>query len=356
MSVFSDIVSGVSAATGVGNLASQANMNKKNRQWQEKMYAQQLADERENWNMQNEYNEEMYNKYSSPAAQARQMIEAGINPDFANISSSGGVQSASLGSASVPSSSGSPLDFVGAFANIFEIINKLESSQLDNQLKKAELDKLTKSTALDYLVKNFDPNYDDSDIVGYSDIMNDNIRSSRSVAGLSTYFRKQGLSRSAANQAARYVHTLDLTDVRSEYYKRRGQSDTNRKGYLTGRADPYYRDDDISMVSALNSFLSIQDDLDKFVKRAQKSKANYDADFYDHRSGANDASAESSILSSRSAVARQSANSGNNASKVDEEFNNWVDHQPKAIQVICRLFYRILTSSSVKVKGANIGF
>lgn len=62
-------------AQGIGQVTgaiSTANINRKQRKWNEKMYAQQRADALADWNMQNEYN--------SPRAQMQRFQEAGLNP------------------------------------------------------------------------------------------------------------------------------------------------------------------------------------------------------------------------------------------------------------------------------------
>lgn len=58
---------------GIGAF-SQGKMNKKTRQWNEKMYAQQRQHALADWQMQNDYN--------SPAAQMRRFAEAGLNPNL----------------------------------------------------------------------------------------------------------------------------------------------------------------------------------------------------------------------------------------------------------------------------------
>lgn len=331
-----------SMAASATSAIANSNLDKKNRQWQEQMYAQRLRDERANWNMQNEYN--------SPSAVASRMMSAGLNPDVSDIPSGSGV-AGSVGSAGDQGSAPyqhSPLDFVGAFANVMEIVQGLESSRLDNQIKKAELDKLTKSTAMDYLVKNYDPNPDNSPFVGMSDIMNDSIRGSRSVSGLATYFRKQGLSRSAANQAARYVHTIDVNDVRSEYYRRHSDSDSNRKGYLSGRADPFYRDDDNSMVSTLNEFFSIQNELNSWIMKSQKSKAKYDSNYWNNRKSGQDAQNDSDMKGYQTCMAKQSFESGQNESAIDAQAEEWLKKIDNPIvQLIARFLF---------MKGKNFSF
>lgn len=107
----SSIVSG--AITGASNIGAakmnfrqalqmsreQQNYNSREasyaRDWQEKM-----------WNQQNEYSEDVYNRYSSPSAVKRQMLEAGLNP--ALVMDSGSVGSVATNSpASAPAASAS---------------------------------------------------------------------------------------------------------------------------------------------------------------------------------------------------------------------------------------------------------
>lgn len=61
----------------------------------------------EKWNMENEYNEQMYLKYQTPEAQRRMLEEAGYNPEiFASGGSTGGISSAGIdsgGGSSLPS-------------------------------------------------------------------------------------------------------------------------------------------------------------------------------------------------------------------------------------------------------------
>lgn len=75
--------------------------NEYNINQQQKMYEKQLADSRENWNMENAYN--------TPAAQARRLLAAGINPTLA-LQNQGTVgQAENVGSTSTPSM-GSPAE------------------------------------------------------------------------------------------------------------------------------------------------------------------------------------------------------------------------------------------------------
>ena len=63
-----------SLASSAFNIGSQAGMNKKNRQWHEKMYGRQFSDNLRLWEMQNEYNH--------PANQWKRLEEGNINPKW----------------------------------------------------------------------------------------------------------------------------------------------------------------------------------------------------------------------------------------------------------------------------------
>lgn len=59
--------------TAIGAMA-QSNVNRRTREWNEKMYAQQRQDSLSDWRMQNEYN--------SPTAQMQRFRDAGLNPNL----------------------------------------------------------------------------------------------------------------------------------------------------------------------------------------------------------------------------------------------------------------------------------
>lgn len=94
----------LSGASSLWSAGSSGNMNRKNRKWQEKMYKQSLADQRENaqlqWQENRDYAKYSYDNFESPAAQRAGMAAAGINPFFQGsaIQSMGATQ----GSASAP--------------------------------------------------------------------------------------------------------------------------------------------------------------------------------------------------------------------------------------------------------------
>lgn len=67
------IILGAAQLAGAGaNAYAQGKQNKKTRKWNEKMYAQQYADNLKNWHLQNDYNK--------PINQINRLKEAGLNP------------------------------------------------------------------------------------------------------------------------------------------------------------------------------------------------------------------------------------------------------------------------------------
>lgn len=67
-------IAGASIASSIGNTFAQGRMNKKTREWNEKMYNLQRADALADWQRQNAYN--------SPAAQMERFKQAGLNPNL----------------------------------------------------------------------------------------------------------------------------------------------------------------------------------------------------------------------------------------------------------------------------------
>lgn len=89
------IAGGASLAAGGASIASNTNLNKKNREWQEKMVREQRQRE-----------DEVYESRYSPSAQAQAMASAGLNPYGGNT------QTMNVGtSSSVPTPASTPLDF-----------------------------------------------------------------------------------------------------------------------------------------------------------------------------------------------------------------------------------------------------
>lgn len=68
------ISSGLNTISQAGAVVAQARLNKKTREWNEKMYGVQRADALADWTRQNEYNH--------PSAQMARLREAGLNPNL----------------------------------------------------------------------------------------------------------------------------------------------------------------------------------------------------------------------------------------------------------------------------------
>lgn len=90
------VIAGGAQLAGQGmNIYAQGRMNKKTRQWNEKMYGVQRADALADWNMQNEYN--------SPQAQMARLREAGLNPNLVYGEGATAMSSSAPRSSSAPS-------------------------------------------------------------------------------------------------------------------------------------------------------------------------------------------------------------------------------------------------------------
>lgn len=353
--MLSSVIDGASSLLGsIVTAGVTSRQNQLNRSWQERMYYQQLADERENWNMQNAFSEDMYNKYSSPQAQARQMRLAGISPDLQDISAASSPQSSDIGNAEFPSITGqNPIDLVGAFVNLAEMVNTLRSQELDLDLKREHLSKIASSHAMDYLVKTYKPpTKADIDLQGFSS-MGESFAASKSTGELWKYFRSHGLSKRAAKLASRYVRSTDVEKVRGEYYALKSSSDERRKTFLTGRSDPYYKDDDYDMIQGLNEFLSIKSDLDKVLFGSSKSKAKYESDYYSRKSGSLDAATDNRIAQSSADVAEAQAAGSRNQKNIDESVNDMLDGiRNPVVRLIVRILVEALGDSPNDMAGS----
>lgn len=80
------VAAGASLLGTGGQIYASGKMNKKTRQWNEKMYQQQRQDALTDWEMQNQYN--------SPAAQMQRYREAGLNPNliYGQSNEAGGIR------------------------------------------------------------------------------------------------------------------------------------------------------------------------------------------------------------------------------------------------------------------------
>lgn len=122
------IAAGSNLAGTAASAMAQNNLNKKMREWNEKMYAQQRADSLADYHMQNEYN--------SPDAVMKRLKDGGLNPNL--VYGNGATTEASnIKSASAPSWSpkAPEYDFGGAARQGI-------SAYYDSEIKSATLDNL----------------------------------------------------------------------------------------------------------------------------------------------------------------------------------------------------------------------
>lgn len=133
-------ISGGSSLLGSAvNAVFQAQQNRKNREWSEKMYDREKADSLSFWNTQNEYN--------SPAQQMERLKNAGLNP---HLVYGGGVNnvSAPIKTPSAPNWKGEApqVDIGGAVSNAINTYQnvQLQKQQLDLMQEKIETEKQTR--------------------------------------------------------------------------------------------------------------------------------------------------------------------------------------------------------------------
>lgn len=141
---------GVSAISSGGQAIANSKLNKKNRQWQEKMYGIKLADQRIDTAAARAWQEEQIekqNKYSSPANQVKLLKEAGLNPALAYGGNTSNASTAVAGGQATQAAPevGSPQTFGYDFSGIAQagdnvVKNLLDSARLHNESKLTEAD------------------------------------------------------------------------------------------------------------------------------------------------------------------------------------------------------------------------
>lgn len=111
------------------NAASTAANNRKQREWNEKMYGIQRRDSLADWTMQNEYN--------SPQAQMQRLKDAKLNPNL--VYGQGAVANSSSGVRSTEAKSWNPQ---APQVDLGDVANRGIGSYIDWELKKAQTDNL----------------------------------------------------------------------------------------------------------------------------------------------------------------------------------------------------------------------
>lgn len=130
------ITAGASLLGTGANAYAQGRMNRKTREWNEKMFGLQNQRDLQFWNLQNEYN--------SPTSQMSRLRQAGINPNVAFSSGAGVSPSPPIHTSTAPNWSprAPDLDFSPAIAGGI-------STYYDTKIKEAQLDNLkTQNTVL----------------------------------------------------------------------------------------------------------------------------------------------------------------------------------------------------------------
>ncbi len=152
-----ELISAISsAATGIGSFIGNIVQNRKQRQWNEKMYNKERADNLEYWNMQNAYN--------APTAQMQRLKEAGLNPNLVygngtvanNASAPDNAKHQPLERKPVNLDLHSP---IAAYQNFKSQTAQTELTQKNIEI--AEQDKLLKSlTGANMVIKNLSDKFD----------------------------------------------------------------------------------------------------------------------------------------------------------------------------------------------------
>lgn len=300
------ITAGLGAASaigsGVANGVTATKLNRKNREWQEKMYERRLSDERENWVSQNEYN--------SPVQQVERMRAAGINPDLYGIDGAGTASQISTPDTNFEYQAP---DFSQGFqilSGIFDSVMSMQSQIIDNDLKVtqehgnlANLFNFMLGTgtdgyqALEYLTKGLSK-------------------------GLSKNFKKNQFGFVSTNSFG--IHREELND---RIAKIRGQY-----GYSP---DP----------DEFAKFLRLSNEI---LTEAQQAEQKYRADYYNNQSGSIDAGLDTEGkrlrnegLDVSNTNARNSGQETEFKSKIFDKINEFSKENP-TLGAILSLFYLIL--------------
>jgi hypothetical protein len=312
------IAGGIAAASSAGSAIAQGKLNRKNRKWQEKMYNQRLQDQRADWQMQNEYNEEMYNKYNSPIAQVQQQQAAGLNPDLNGIDSQSLPAAGSLPAA--PDAGSAPyqmpaMDFVGTFAQMASMFQQIEAASLDNDLKREQIRNSVLPDVLDLAARNYDP-----DSKYTSDDLQIPVLSPKY---LRNYFLSRGMSKASSRIAANMFSKLDPKDVIKSYFDKDSGMNKSRTDNAAITGDALFSDNNDTLKSNFKTFSYAIAEFNKLLREAQTSKAKYDKAFYDNSNGGDDATALYNDKQFSAGLKEQAYNKGSNYNKYYKQFDDF---------------------------------
>lgn len=315
------IGAGLAAASTAGNLIAQGKLNKKNRQWQEKMYERRLADQRADWQMQNEYNEQLtekyWNEYNSPTAQVKAAQQAGINPDLQGLDGSQ-VNPAIASMGSSPDAGSAPyqmtaMDFVGTFAQMASMFQQIESASLDNDMKREQIRSSVLPEVLDFAAQNYNPDMTSDDLnvqVFHKKYLRD-------------YFRSRGMSKSLSKTAANMFDTLNPKDIIKSYFDKDTGMNKSRTDNFTITGDSLFSDDNDTMKSNFKTFSKAIADFNKLLRGAQSAKAEYDESFYNNSNAGDDAAAAGADKQYSAGLKQQAYEKGSNYQQYYKQFDDF---------------------------------
>lgn len=315
------IGAGLAAASTAGNFLAQGKLNKKNRQWQEKMYERRLADQRADWQMQNEYNEQLteeyWDKYNSPTAQVKAAQQAGINPDLQGLNGSQ-VSPASASMGSSPDAGSAPyqmpaFDFVGTFAQMASMFQQIEATSLDNDMKREQIRSSVLPDVLDFAAQHYSPNMT-SDNLEVPVFHKKYLRS---------YFRSRGMSKSLSKAASNMFDTLNPKDIIKSYFDKDSGMNKSRTDNFTITGDSLFSDDNDEMKSNFKTFSKAIADFNAILRDAQTAKANYDKSFYENSNAGEDAAAVGVDKQYSAGLKQQAYEKGSNYQKYYKQFDDF---------------------------------
>ena len=337
------IGAGLAAASTAGNLIAQGKLNKKNRQWQEKMYERRLADQRADWQMQNEYNErlteEYWDKYNSPTAQVMAAQQAGINPDLQGLDGSQ-VSPTSAAMGSSPDAGSAPYqmnipDLFGTFGQMMSMFQNIQAASLDNDMKRQQIKSMAKEDVLNHLVNLYDPRQDlppiPTDVDGLGTGPNgqiESLKSSQSRGDATKYYRNLGYSKQAARIAYNMQKQFNKDDVKAAYYGKKFSTAQGRKEYFESIASPMFSDDDEKMKKTFAEYAKKMYEFQQLLQGAQEAQANFNTDFYNNRDATREGIATTNNIEDSAAIVQQNRTNGQSKSDVNKSFNSWLDKIP----------------------------
>ena len=332
------IAGGLAAASTAGSMVAQGKLNHKNRKWQEKMYNRRLQDQRQDWQMQNEYNERIYNEYNSPAAQVRQLDAAGINPDLNGVETSEMTSAGSLPSA--PDAGSAPYQFnmpdlFGTFGQMMSMFQSIEAQSLDNDMKRQQIKSMAKDDVLNHLVNLYNPTQDlppiPTDVDGFGTGPNgeiERLRASQRRGDATKYYRNLGYSKQAARIAYAMQKQYNKDEVRAAYYGKKFSTAQGRKDYFEAVGSPLFSDDDETMKKNFSVYVKKMHDFEMLLKEAQNSQNQFNKDYYSNRSGAREGTFTTNNVVDSATITSQNATNGATKADLNDKFNEFISKIP----------------------------